>query len=84
MNPSTRRWARTLFVAAIGLVWILLIVSTTAEDRPRMVGMMILSGAVVGASEFFLRRTALDEDARELVNYFLLGALLALADWVHR
>ena len=82
MKPRARRWARAVFVAAIGLVWIWLIVGTTAEDRPRMVGMMIFSGAVVGASEFFLRRTALDEDARELVSYFLLGALLGLGDWV--
>jgi hypothetical protein len=78
MTPASRRWARALFFGAIAVEWVWIFSSTAKEQRPRLLGVIALVTTVVAISELLLRRTALDDDAKDLIGYLLFGALLGL------
>jgi hypothetical protein len=78
MTSTSRKWARALFVAAIAVEWTWIVASVEKEGRPRLLGVMVLVGIVGAVSELLLRRTALDQDARDLFAFFWFGAILGL------
>jgi hypothetical protein len=78
MSPASRTWARALFLGVIALEWLWILTGVAEERRVRLVGVMVLVGTIAGVSELLLRRTALDDDARDVIAFFWFGAILGL------
>jgi hypothetical protein len=78
VTPESRRRARALFFGVVAVVYVWIFSSTAREERPHLLGVIALVTVVVAISQLLLRRTALDDDAKDLIGYLLFGALLGL------
>ena len=78
MTPKSRRSARALFFGVVAVAYVWIFWSTAKEERPHLLGVIALVTVVVAISQLLLRRTALDDDAKDLIGYLLFGALLGL------
>ena len=78
MTLQARRWVQALFYTAILFGWIWIEESFGKQDRYRLLGWWALLAAVGLGADLLLRRTALSEDARELIVLLWFGATLVL------
>ncbi len=78
MTTASRRWARVVFFTLILAVWIWVGRAVSRRGLVQLLGWTSVLTVVGALGHHFLRRTALGEDALELLDRLWFGAILGV------